>query len=375
VIAAQRGYHAIVVVPDKTSAEKIALLRAYGAEVVVTASGVPREDPRHVSQVAGRLAEETPGAWFANQYDNPANPQAHRETTGPEIWRQTGGRITHFVAGVGTGGTITGAGGFLKQENAAVRIVGADPHQSVYAGGDGSPYYVESIGHYLHPETIDDLWPESYDPAVVDWFERIGDREALTTARRLAREEGLLVGGSAGAAVAAALRVARRLGPDDLVVALLPDSGRSYLSKYFDDQWLLQYGFVDANNVQTVRDVLDSVENDVLPVVFSTTPVADALRMAPAGEVALVVLPRKSVDPSWSSGDVVGSIRYDGLRQLGENAAGDPISLHMAGALPTVGAGEAVVDALKRVEKTHEWVAVLLDGRVTAVVRRSAIQR
>ena len=211
-VAAQHGYRTIVVVPDTIAREKVALLRAYGAQVVQTTGKVPRDHPDHVNNMARRIAAETPGGWHANQYDNPANPRIHELTTGPEIWEQTGGRVTHLVAGVGTGGTISGTGRYLKQHG--VTVIGADPATSVYSGGDGSPYFVESIGHYLHPATPVDVWPNAYDQGVVDRFERIPDRESLLVTRRLAREEGLLVGGSAGTAVAAALRVAAELGPE-----------------------------------------------------------------------------------------------------------------------------------------------------------------
>ncbi|TQC43024.1 PLP-dependent cysteine synthase family protein [Rhodococcus sp. WS4] len=234
-VAAARGYRSVVVVPDKTSVEKIALLRAHGARVHVTPGGRPSHHPEFVRNVATRLAAEIPGGWLAGQYDNAANPDAHRTTTGPEIWRQTQGRVTHFVAGAGTGGTITGTGEFLtKVSGGAVQIIGADPDTSVYGGGDGRAWYIESVGHFLHPQTERDEWPDSYHPDVVDRLERIPDVEALTVLHRLAREEGLLVGGSAGTAVAAALRIARTLGPDDVVVVIVPDSGRAYLSKYFD---------------------------------------------------------------------------------------------------------------------------------------------
>src|SRR4051794_27608589 len=217
-VAAQRGYRSVVVVPQTIAREKIALLRAYGARVVPTDPAVPREHPEHVINLARRIAARTPLGWYADQYDNPANPRVHELTTGPELWAQTGGRITHLVAGVGTGGTVSGTGRYLKQHG--VEIVGADPETSVYSGGDGSPYFVESVGQYRHPATVDDSWPAAFDPGVLDRFERIPDRESLLLTRRLAREEGLLVGASSGLAVAAALRVAAGLGSEHTVVAV-----------------------------------------------------------------------------------------------------------------------------------------------------------
>jgi cystathionine beta-synthase len=246
IIGRQRGYQVKIVVSDRSAQEKTDILHAYGAEVIIGSSTLPRQHPDHLFNVARRLADDTPGGWLANQYDNPANPLAHVRTTGPEIWQQTEGRISHFVAGVGTGGTISGAGRYLKEASGErVRVIGADPENSTYSGGDGSPYYVESIGHFLHTETEEDVWPDSFHADVVDWFERVSDRGSLATVRRLAREDGLLVGPSSGTAVAAALRVARQLGPSDLVVVLLPDSGRSYLSKVFNDDWMRRWGFLE----------------------------------------------------------------------------------------------------------------------------------
>ena len=210
IVGRRRGYRVIAGVSDKSAQEKVDILRAYGAEVVLAPTSLPRQHPDHLFNVVRRLEADIPGAWLANQYDNPANPEVHRRTTGPEVWAQTEGRITHFVAGIGTGGTISGVGGHLHEVSGGrVTVVGADPEASAYSGGDGSPYYVESIGHFVHPDTADDLWPQSFDRGVVDRFEQIGDRESLLTARRLAREEGLLAGPSSGTAVAAALRVAR----------------------------------------------------------------------------------------------------------------------------------------------------------------------
>ena len=238
IVAAQRGYKCIFVMSDKMSDEKVALLRSYGAEVVVCPTAVPPEDPRSYYSTAERLVRETPGAFRPDQYSNPANPRAHELTTGPEIWRQTDSKVTHFVAGIGTGGTITGVARYLKSQNPAVRIVGADPSGSVYSGGTGRPYLVEGVG--------EDFWPTTFDPAIVDRVVEVSDADSFLTARRVTRDEGLLIGGSCGTAVHAALAVARELGPDDVVVVLLPDSGRSYLSKIFDDGWMFDMGFFRA---------------------------------------------------------------------------------------------------------------------------------
>ena len=235
-VALQRGYRMIFVVPDKFAGEKVAVLRAYGAEVVITDTSVPPEDPRSYYSVSDRLAREIPGAFKPNQFANLNGPRGHYETTGPEIWRDTDGRVTHLVAGIGTGGTISGTGRFLKEASAGeVVVVGADPDGSIYSGGPLHGYAVEGVG--------EDFWPDTFDPAVVDRYERIGDAESFAMTRRLAREEGLLVGGSSGMAVTAALRVARDLPADAVVVVVLPDHGRGYLSKIYDDDWMRERGF------------------------------------------------------------------------------------------------------------------------------------
>ncbi|GGH42982.1 pyridoxal-phosphate dependent enzyme [Microbacterium album] len=255
-VAQQRGYRMVFVVPDKVSEDKRAVLRAYGAEVVVTPTNVEPDDPRSYYSVSDRLVAEIPGAYKPNQYENQNGPRSHYETTGPEIWRDTEGRVTHFVAGVGTGGTITGTGRYLREASeGTVRIVGADPVGSIYSAenDDGvHGYLVEGVG--------EDFWPGAFDPSVVDEIHRVGDAEAFAMTRRLAREEGLLVGGSSGMAVVAALRAARDLPADAVVVVLLPDHGRGYLGKVFDDGWMREHGFaVDTPDPLVPADLLRSL--------------------------------------------------------------------------------------------------------------------
>jgi cystathionine beta-synthase len=249
-IAQQRGYRCVFVVPDKVAEDKRAVLRAYGAEVVVTPTDVEPDDPQSYYSVSDRLVREIPGAFKPNQYANPHGPRSHYETTGPEIWRDTEGRVTHFVAGVGTGGTISGTGRFLKEASAdEVRIVGVDPVGSIYSGGPIHGYDVEGVG--------EDFWPAAYDPSVVDEIHRISDAESFAMTRRLAREEGLLVGGSSGMAVVGALRAARDLPEDAVVVVLLPDHGRGYLSKVFDDEWMTSHGYAIGGAAETTPTAVE----------------------------------------------------------------------------------------------------------------------
>ncbi|MFL5797863.1 MAG: cystathionine beta-synthase [Actinomycetota bacterium] len=251
IAAAIKGYRCIFVMPDKMSQEKVALLRAYGAEVVITPTAVPPESPESYYRVADRLTEEIPGAYQPNQYFNQENPRAHYETTGPEIWEQTGGNIDVFVCGVGTGGTITGVARYLKERKPDVLVVGADPEGSLYSaqpGEEARPYLTEGIG--------EDFWPETFDPKVIDRWIRVSDRDALLSARAITRQEGILVGGSTGTAMVAALTVAQELPEDAVIVVLFPDTGRNYLSKLYSDTWMLQYGFVERPEQARVEQVL-----------------------------------------------------------------------------------------------------------------------
>src|SRR5256712_3599365 len=278
IAAAIKGYHCILVMTDKASEEKRSLLRAYGAEVVICPSSVTHESPEHYKNVAYRLAEEIPGACCPDQYANPANPAAHYATTGPEIWRDTAGRITAFVAGIGTGGTISGTARFLKEKNPQVKIIGADPPGSVYSGDTPGPYKVEGIGM--------EIFPKNYDHSVVDEVIRIEDRVSFYWARRLVREEGILTGGSTGTAIGATLAYSRRLSANDVVVVLLPDTGRGYLSKQFNDTWLRENDMLvhTEKDQPTLRDVLTYRRNHTrtMPLVVSVSPtdsIADAVEL------------------------------------------------------------------------------------------------
>ena len=270
IAAALRGYRCIFVMPDKQSQEKMSLLRAYGAEVIVTPTAVAPESPESYYRVADRLTEEIPGAWQPNQYFNQENPRAHERTTGPEIWEQTDGRIDVFVAGVGTGGTITGVGRYLKSVKPGITIVGADPEGSLLSGGDVHPYLTEGIG--------EDFWPETFDPSVVDRWVRVSDRDAFRMARLVTRSEGILVGESCGTAMVAALEVARDYGEDATIVVLLPDTGRNYLSKLYSDTWMLQTGMLDRPEAIRVEQVLATKDGGLPPLV--TVPAHGKVRQA-----------------------------------------------------------------------------------------------
>jgi cystathionine beta-synthase len=305
IAAAIKGYRCIFVMPDKMSQEKISLLRAYGAEVIITPTAVAPESPESYYRVADRLTEEIPGAFQPNQYFNQANPQAHYETTGPEIWEQTEGRIDAFVCGVGTGGTITGTARYLKERKPDLLVVGADPEGSLYSGDEAHPYLTEGIG--------EDFWPATFDPDVVDRWVRVPDRESFRVARAITRQEGILAGESCGTAVYAALEVARELDEDEVVVVVLPDTGRNYLSKLYSDTWLLQYGMLERPEVVRVEEVLSAKHGELPPLV--TVAAHDKVRQA------VDVLQRYSISQapvvreagSLDVTQVVGSIRENAL--------------------------------------------------------------
>ncbi|WP_229403771.1 cystathionine beta-synthase [Micromonospora sp. NBRC 110038] len=365
-VAQLKGYRCVFVCPDKVSQDKQDVLRAYGAEVVVCPTAVAPEDPRSYYNVSDRLAREIPGAWKPDQYSNPANPRSHYETTGPELWKQTGGQLTHFVAGVGTGGTISGIGRYLKEaSDGRVKIVGADPEGSVYSGGTGRPYLVEGVG--------EDFWPTTYDRDIADQIVEVSDKASFEMTRRLAREEGLLVGGSCGMAVVAALEVAREAGPDDVIVVLLPDSGKGYLSKIFNDAWMARYGFLDNSGTEpTVADALAGKPGGLpeLVHVHPTETVRDAIDYM--REYGVSQLPVLKAEPPVVTGEVAGSVAEKDLLDAlftGQAHLHDTIERHTADPLPMIGGGQPVSEAVALLEKS-DAALVLVDGKPKGVLTR-----
>jgi len=368
-VAQQKGYKCIFVCPDKVSTDKINVLRAYGAEVVVCPTAVDPEHPDSYYNVSDRLVRETPDAWKPDQYSNPDNPESHYHSTGPELWTQTDGRITHFVTGIGTGGTISGTGRYLKEvSDGAVQVVGADPEGSVYSGGSGRPYLVEGVG--------EDFWPDAYDRGVADEIVAVSDKDSFRMTRRLAREEGLLVGGSCGMAVVAALRVAERLDENGVVVVLLPDSGRGYLSKIFNDDWMADYGFLDEAGTASVADVLRDKEGS-MPSLVHMHPeetVGEAIEvLREYGVSQMPVVKPGAGHPDVMAAEVVGSIvERELLDALFTHKAelDHPLEQHMCPPLPQVGSGEPVADLVAVLEGADAAV-VLVEGKPTGVVSRT----
>jgi len=364
-VAQQRGYRCVFVLPDKVGEDKRNVLTAYGAEIVVTPTAVAPESPESYYSVSDRLAREIPGAFKPNQYSNPNGPLSHYETTGPEIWRDTEGKVTHFVAGVGTGGTISGVGKYLKEvSGGAVQMIGADPEGSVYSGGTGRPYLVEGVG--------EDFWPTAYDPSVVDQIIASSDAESFDMTRRLAREEGLLVGGSSGLAVASALKVAKDLGPDDVMVILLPDGGRGYLGKIFNEKWMRSYGFASVTDEKTVGDVVSSKTGQLpdLVHVHPTDTLRDAIEIMSKYEVSQ--MPVLTAEPPVVMGEVIGAIDERSLLEAvfsgGANMT-DPVREFVGKPLGLIGVHEPV-SAAKSALATTDALLVTNDGKPVAVLTR-----
>jgi cystathionine beta-synthase len=359
IAAAIKGYRCIFVMPDKMSQEKISLLRAYGAEVVICPTAVPADSPESYYSVSDRLAEEIPGAFKPDQYSNMANPDAHYEQTGPEIWRQTGGEVDAFVVSVGTGGTISGAGRYLKERKPDLLVVGADPEGSVFTAGDESdvhPYLVEGIGK--------DTWPKTMDRDIVDEWVRVSDRDSFLTARRLAREDGILAGGSGGTSVWAALAIAERFGPGAKILTMIPDSGRNYLSKFFDDNWMLDHGFLERRApAPTVEQVLASKvseEPDIpaLVTIGSRQKIGEAIDLMQRYSISQLPVIRDGEVESLA--DVIGSLQD---RDLLDRVFKNPDALHedvVAAMQPPLAAID-LADPLDQVFST-------LTGRTNAVV-------
>jgi cystathionine beta-synthase len=370
IVAAQRGYKCIFVMSDKMAPEKIDVLRAYGAQVVVCPTAVAPEHPDSYYSTAERLTKETPNSFRPDQYSNPNNPRAHYETTGPEIWAQTNGHITHFVAGAGTGGTISGVGKFLKEQNPAIRVIAADPEGSVYSGGSGRPYLTEGVG--------EDFWPENYDPSLVDEVVAVSDADAFAMAREMTQREGLLIGGSGGTAVAAALRVARDLPEEAVVVVLIPDSGRGYLSKIFNDTWMTDYGFLRPRDELDVGDVLaakiDRQASTLADLVLVTEDVLvrDAITLMREKDVSQLLvtvtaelpLAAKEVSGSLSElGLLEATMRDESVLDLRVKDIADP-------SMPMVGVGMSVSELTRRLGTTA-GVLVLDGGHPVGVLTRS----
>jgi cystathionine beta-synthase len=357
-VAAVRGYRCIFVMPDKMSAEKIQLLKGYGAEIVVTPTSVPPDSPESYNGVADRLAREIPGAWRPNQFANLSNPEVHYRTTGPEIWDDTRGAIAAFVCGVGTGGTISGVGKYLKERNPDIKIIGADPEGSILSGDAPKPWKVEGIG--------EDFVPKTLNGQVVDEWIRVSDAESFRTARALARTEGLFAGGSGGTAVAAALRYARRLPADNLVVALVADTGRNYLSKFYTDSWLAENGLTTTTTApSSLGDLLRKRKPRRLVTIGPDAPVSDAVELMQDSGISQL--------PVVHDGRSVGSIQEVTLaRILHDRRDPSQVTVHqvMARPLPELDDRIDLDEAYRLLMSGHTGVLVTSDGEVADIVTR-----
>lgn len=357
-VAAVKGYRCIFVLPDKMSKEKILLLKAYGAEVIITPTSVAPDSPDSYNGVADRLAREIPGAWRPNQFGNQSNPESHYRGTGPEIWQQTDGRVTVFVAGVGTGGTVTGVGRYLKEMNPDVKIIGADPEGSVLSGDSPKAWKVEGIG--------EDFVPRTFNSQIVDDWIRVGDAESFQVARQLARQEGMLLGGSSGTNVAAALRYARRLTPEHLVVALGCDTGRNYLSKFFDDQWLADNNLATTTPVvQSVRQLIQSRGPRKLTTISPDAKVSALIDLMQTGGISQV--------PVLDGGKPVGSVQEVTLARILHDQR-DPAAVTvgeiMARPLPTLDVGVHLDEAYRLLLAGHTGILATENGQVVDIITR-----
>ncbi|MCO6436123.1 MAG: pyridoxal-phosphate dependent enzyme [Phycisphaerae bacterium] len=357
-VAAVKGYRCIFVMPDKMSAEKISLLRAYGAEVVLTPAGAESNSPEGYSGVAARLANEIPNAWQPNQFANLTNPDYHHEVTGPEIWEQMEGKLTVFVGGIGTGGTISGVGRYLKERNPAVRVVAADPEGSILSGDQPRPWAVEGIG--------EDYVPKTFNSQVVDEWVRVSDAESFGTARDMARKEGLLVGGSCGTAMAAALRYAQRCSKEDVIVVMCPDTGRNYLSKMYSDEWMIEKGFIKAEGRKhTVGELLLARESADFFAVSPTDSAEDAIQLLREHGISQV--------PVLENGKVVGGLRELTLARLlhsGRDPRQVPIRDIMARPFPMVDAGTDLDEVYRLLSSGNSGVVVTQNDMAAGIVTR-----